>query len=207
MNGISRTQISEIFTPRRSEVNSQMYVDRPELERALLNSIQASKHSLLFGESGNGKSWLYKRVLDRHSIPYVTANCANAARNRSLTAEICSAALPPGTTTKVSYTESKGAEVTAVFAKGDLKHEAQYDVRGVDPLLLAFRELSYKAKGKESVIVFDNLESIFDSPSLMEELANIIILLDDNVYGSLKVKFLIVGTPIGVLEYFEKQKN
>jgi hypothetical protein len=41
----------------------------------------------------------------------------------------------------------------------------------------------------------------------MDELADIIILLDDSRFAKLKVKILIVGTPIGVLDYFSKTKN
>jgi len=41
----------------------------------------------------------------------------------------------------------------------------------------------------------------------MDELADIIILLDDTRFAKLKVKILIVGTPTGVLDYFSKTKN
>jgi len=41
----------------------------------------------------------------------------------------------------------------------------------------------------------------------MDELADIVILLDDARFAKLKVKILIVGTPTGVLDYFSKTKN
>ena len=41
----------------------------------------------------------------------------------------------------------------------------------------------------------------------MDELANIILLLDDERYSIYKVYFLLVGTPNGVLQYFRKTKN
>lgn len=52
--------------------------------------------------------------------------------------------------------------------------------------------------------MLDNLECIFKIPALMEELANIIILLDDTRFAKYNTTFLIVGVPNGVLEYFSK---
>lgn len=41
----------------------------------------------------------------------------------------------------------------------------------------------------------------------MNELANIILLLDDDRYSKYQVYFLIVGTPNGVLQYFRETEN
>lgn len=41
----------------------------------------------------------------------------------------------------------------------------------------------------------------------MSELADLVILLDDEKYAACNIKFVIVGTPTGVLEYFAKTKN
>ena len=100
-------RISSVFTPRNSAVNLQMYVPRLRLEQALLESIRGSMHSILFGESGNGKSWLYKKVLEQNGIPYEVANCASASRRKSVTEEIRSVLLPEGTATKTGYSEKK----------------------------------------------------------------------------------------------------
>ena len=77
-------KITDVFTPRNHEVNLKMYVPRLEHETALLRAIQGTMHCLIFGESGNGKSWLYKKVLDQNKIIYVVANCANATRSGSI---------------------------------------------------------------------------------------------------------------------------
>lgn len=101
----------------------------------------------------------------------------------------------------------KGAEVKAFGFGGNLGHEEKYDVKQPDPLYSAFEALYSSANGKTSVIVFDNLEQIFSSSELMAELASLIILLDDSRYAKLNVKFLIVGTPTGILDYFQKSPN
>ncbi|QTN30683.1 AAA family ATPase [Rhodoferax sp. AJA081-3] len=201
------TQISDVFTPRSSTVNLKIYVPRHDLEQRLLRSIKGSMHSLLFGESGNGKSWLYKKVMDQEGIAYRTANCANASRLKSLTQEIVNALTPTGTSKKTGYTENKEAAIKALVAEGKLAHQNQYAIQCAEPLVEALSIFRESINSEYAVLVLDNLESIFDQIDLMNELADILILLDDERYAKHKIKFLIVGVPNGVLEYFAKTKN
>lgn len=202
----ARKKVNQVFTPRRDEVNNLMYVDRPRLERDLRRAIDGSQHVVLYGESGNGKSWLYKKVFV-DEVTYVTANCANANRLSSLTREIELAAFPGGTPVKNGYTEIKGAEIGAGFLGANVSHEGSYSYRATEPLLGAFSKLYKDAGGKQTVVVLENLESIFCNKARMDELADVLLLLDDPRYAALKIKFLIVGTPAGVLDYFTKTKN
>tara|TARA_R110000822_G_scaffold97851_1_gene221791 strand:- start:779 stop:1267 length:489 start_codon:yes stop_codon:yes gene_type:complete len=144
-----RKEITDVFTPRRSEVNDAMYVDRPQLQKALLRSFARNSHTLVYGESGNGKSWLYKKVLETNSIPYIVANCANASRIKSLTQEICSCIVEPGTITKMGFNEEKAAEISAMFAKGGLKHSGNYSIAQEEPLLKAFRIFAASTSAKK----------------------------------------------------------
>ncbi|MEC8881105.1 MAG: AAA family ATPase [Pseudomonadota bacterium] len=201
-----RKNITEVFTPRQSDVNSSMYVDRPRHEKELLRSLQRNSHTLVFGDSGNGKSWLYKKVLSEHGIPFVVANCANASRLGSITQEICNCLIEPGTATKLGFSEDKVAEIGACFAKGGISRSHDYRVEQEDPLLKSFKMYADKCDGKK-IVVLDNLESIFSSKPLMDELADIVILLDDDRYAKCEINLLIVGIPNGVLQYFSKTKN
>lgn len=164
-------------------------------------------HSLLFGESGNGKSWMYKKVLEQNHILYRVANCANASRLKSLTNEIVGALTPSGTAQKVSYSENKEATIKAVVAEGKLVHQGQYRLQLEEPLEQAFSTFRRHIGEGTAVLVLDNLESIFGNSDRMDELADIIVLLDDPRYAKYRIKFLIVGVPNGVLEYFAKTKN
>lgn len=200
-------KINEVFTPRSSTVNLKIYVPRHELEQRLLRSIQGSMHSLLFGESGNGKSWLYKKVLEQEGINFRTANCANASRLKSITQELVNALTPSGTSIGTSFSESKDASIKAVVAEGRVATQRQFQIKRDEPLIEALSLFRDSINSDLAVIVLDNLESIFNQPSLMDELADILILLDDERYSKFNIKFLIVGVPNGVLEYFAKTKN
>lgn len=173
----------------------------------MLRSVQGSMHSLLFGESGNGKSWMYKKVLDQNLIIYRVANCANASRMKSITSEIVCALVQPGTAQRTGYSENKEASIKAVVVEGKLVHQSQYKLQMSEPLEQALSAFRQHIGGGPAVVVLDNLESIFGNSDLMNELADIIILLDDQRYAKYKLKFLIVGVPNGVLEYFAKTKN
>lgn len=200
-------KINEVFTPRSPKVNLRTYVPRLDLERALLRSVHGSMHSLLFGESGNGKSWLYKKVVEQNKIPYRVANCANASRFKSLTSALVSVLVPAGTAQKTGYSENKEASIKAVVAEGKLVHQSQYKLQLNEPLAEAFAEFRQSVGRGPAVIVLDNLESIFSNSERMEELADVVILLDDEQYAMYNIKFLVVGVPNGVLEYFAKTKN
>lgn len=199
--------ISEVFTPRTATVNLKTYVPRVSLEVALARSIQGSLHSVLFGESGNGKSWLYKKVFAQLGFHYKVANCANACRSKSVAGEIYSALMPRGQAQKTGYNEVKEATIKALIADGKLSHQGQYKIAEVDPLFQALSTFRGHIGNGDAVVVLENLEAIFDEADLMNELANILLLLDDPVYGDFKVKFLLVGVPNGILEYFAKTKN
>lgn len=202
-----KIKINEVFTPRRADVNSSIYIVRPNLEKELKRSLEGSLHTLIFGNSGNGKSWLYKKVLADLGARYVVANCANAMRFGSLTKEIYNCSMPSGASNLEGYEEEIDAGVDAIFARGGLKHKKIYNVKTEDPLLSAFSSIRGKAKTSLAVLVLDNLETIINNEDLMEELANIIILCDDSRYSEFKIKILVVGVPSCILSYFSKIKN
>jgi hypothetical protein len=196
-----RHAVNEVFTPRRTDVNREIYVDRLELEKELRRTLDGSLHTIIFGESGSGKSWLYKKVLADMKAQIATANCANALRFGSLTEEVRHVVLSENPRRLSEVAEEMGATVKAVVAEGGLKSTRKYEIAESDPLLDCFRILRDKAGNGTAVLVIDNLELIFGSEQLMKELASIITLLDDSRYAEYKVKLLIVGVPSGVKDY------
>ncbi|PML07832.1 hypothetical protein BCT85_20170 [Vibrio lentus] len=199
-------RIGDVFTPRRHDVNEDMYIQRGEHEENLLDSVFGSMHSLLFGESGSGKSWLYKNVFQEENVPYKVINCSRASTNDSLIDEIFNKCISAGQSQQTTYSETHEAGAK-FFLTGKLATQSNYEVKTVDKLLASFKAMNAYADGQTSVLVFDNLELIVTNDKLMSELADIIILLDDETYAEQKVKFLIVGVPNDVIGYFSKVKN
>lgn len=199
----NRPKITDVFSPRAAVVNKAIYIERPELEKELTRALNGALHAIIYGESGSGKSWLYKKVLDDLKWYSVIANCANAARLRSLTEEIVTASTPQGAVAETGYSETKGVGVSGT----KLEHKKEFIVKDGEPLREAFRAIRKEARDRPAILVLDNLESMFTSSTLMEELGNVITLLDDQRYAEFRIKILIVGTPTGVIEYFSRIPN
>lgn len=81
-----RFRPDEVFTPRSPSVNQEMYVKRTDLERSLSNAIKGSKNIIVSGESGSGKTWLYKSVFEAEGVTFESVNLSNASLKGSLDA-------------------------------------------------------------------------------------------------------------------------
>lgn len=191
----------QVFTPRAAEVNSDMYIARPSLEGALQNALRGNLHIVIHGESGTGKSWLYKQNFSRTGVGFTVANLANASRLGSIAAELKNLVDREGKAKKTGYEEEKSAELDAGFANAGLSHLGQYEIGQMEPFEACLATLRKKAGRHPAVLVFDNLEAAFTDP-LLKELADLIILCDDDRYSQYAVKILIVGVPAGIKEYY-----
>jgi hypothetical protein len=190
-----------VFTPRASEVNADMYVERPELENALLRAMRGNMHMIIHGESGAGKSWLYKESFKKNKVKFLVANLANASRMGSITAELKNLVDREEKPRKTSFEETKAANLNAGIAEGSISHAGQYEIGTMEPFELCLAYLRKEADDAQSVLVFDNLEAAFND-DLLKELANLVILCDDDRYSKYKIKIMIVGVPTGIKEYY-----
>lgn len=193
----------DVFTPRSAEVNVDMYVPRQDLELALKTALRGNLHLLIHGESGTGKSWLYKKTFTDLSASFLVANLANASRLGSITAELKNLVDREGQARKIGYEEEKSSEVNAVFASGSLSHTGDYEIGQKEPFEDCLQLLRSKAGSNPAILVFDNLEAAFTEP-LLKEMADLLILCDDARYAKYKVNILIVGVPGGLKEYYYK---
>jgi hypothetical protein len=204
ISGFFRHKVSEVFTPRRTEVNRDLYIDRPALETALIRALEGTKHVVVHGESGSGKSWLFKKVLDDLKSHYVIASAANAVRYGSLTLAVSRAVDPSHQLRLVGMEQTKDAALKIPIAEAGVAAKRQYAIDPGDPLAQSFAQLRKDAGSRLAVLVLDNLEFIVSNDELMQELASIITVLDDEAFREFNVKILIVGVPSIVRDYFHK---
>lgn len=193
----------QVFTPRAAEVNPTMYVARPALENALENALRGNLHIVIHGESGTGKSWLYKKKLADANVEFTVANLANASRLGSVTAELRNIVDREGKAKKIGYEETKSAGMN-IGVSSQLEHSGAFELGQMEPFEACLAALRKQAGDRQVVLVFDNLETIFQSEDLLKELADLLILCDDERYAKYKTKIMIVGVPSGVKEYYYK---
>ena len=180
-----------------------MYVRRSTHEDMLISALQGRLHIVVHGESGTGKSWLYKKVLSDQNATFMVANLANASRLGSIAAELKNLLEREGKAVKVEYSEEKAAEVKAVIASGSLSHTGKYEIGQMEPFEACLTSLRKRAGNKPAVLVLDNLEAAFND-ALLKELADILILCDDERYASHRVHIVVVGVPAQLKEYYYK---
>ena len=147
----------EVFTPRSSSVNEEMYVDRSELEAQLIQLTNGTKHVIIHGESGNGKTWLYKKVFSKQRTPYAVVNLANAARFGSIGKAISD---------KIERTRGDDQALSQLvvnfeggFQPGGVgvgySRQKVYDVVQKDPLEAIMMLVREGGKSRNGLIVFD----------------------------------------------------
>ena len=157
---------SNVFTPRAAEINERMYVRREELEEKLSRALDSTKYIVVHGESGNGKTWLYKKVFRERGVYTQVINLSTADSLGSLAAAL----------------ESK-------LAENDV------EVTAVSPLTRFVRDTRQRAGNNPAVLVLDNFEQVVDNDKILREIAAAIVSADDDSVAEANVKIVVVGTP------------
>lgn len=181
----------DVFTPRASDVNPHSYISRPDLEDELRICLRMPKHIVIHGESGTGKSWLYKKVLTELGYHFEVANMGLCASAGSISEVLARTIAGEFEAEKKSIHEVNGG-VPGILG-GKLTTEARSTL-SFDPFLVAIEALSNRAQYRSACLIFDNLEQVVLSDVLVQELAGLLLLVDDHKFASKGVKILLVGT-------------
>jgi hypothetical protein len=188
------------------QVNDSMYINRTKHEKDLREALKGHRHIILRGDSGCGKTWLYKKLFQTDDIYHIAVNLASAQKTAlgSIRAAIKNAIDRDGELSLTEVEEGKSGGLTAPFASAELHNTKKYGVGQKEPYEMALAHIRTKAKKRNAVLVLDNLEMIFSDEAIMQELAGLIILVDDEHYAKYNVKLLLVGTSAGIRDYFSK---
>lgn len=198
---------SEVFTPRAATVNNSMYIPRPKLEERLLDALDSNKYIVIHGESGNGKTWLYKRVFAEKGIYFEVVNLAQVAITKSVEGTLWQKLGELGYVHKVrtETTASAGARPFGVGVDYNTKTQDEYIAPSAFQTLLQL--VRDRARGCKPVLVFDNFEAIIHDESALKELAALIISADDESVARWGVQVVIVGVPGNLKETITKLSN
>ena len=182
MFGTRKKKPEEVFVPRSAEVDLKSYIPRNDLEKELFRAVNGSKNILLQGESGCGKTWLYKKVFAEQGINFEPIiDLAEAAKDGMTIEKVIEQTLDFGKAyIKECYKETKSAEVSAVgVAKGGLTTENGFTIRE-NPVERIYEKLSAK---KTSVLVLDNIEHISHSSERLIELNSLLMKIDNKKFA------------------------
>ncbi|MGR3375120.1 hypothetical protein [Salipiger abyssi] len=167
-----------------------MYVERRTLETRFNRAIRGTQHIAIFGDSGNGKTWLYQKVLKERKCSYLLVDLS-IARTNGLDNAFRAALENPYGWQPESKSESKtGGVKLGIDAKAETG--TQYTFADEPPFDKLITQAS-KLKGENKFIVFDNLESVTNSPEILEQISSYILRLDNPKFAKFGVRFLFVG--------------
>lgn len=203
----SKPKPDDVFTPRSADVNPKLYIPRPDLEEELVEGLSESQHLVIFGESGNGKSWLYKNVFRKEGVFYEVVNLVNASTMGSLRSAFVDKLSRQEELEKKEYDLSKSGGVKPGGVGVDFEGTWKYVKGKKEPFERLLAYLRKSAGKRKAVVVFDNFEQVASDVNLCKQISNCIVLLDDPVYAGYNVKILIVGTPAGIDEILSKNGN
>lgn len=177
-----------------------MWVDRQLLEDELKQALRGKLHIVIQGESGSGKTWLWKKVVGDLGAKSCHANFANAVRLKSIGEELKNAVEREEKSEKTGYSEEKKMEggLWKFFSVG-LKHTWQIVVGRKEPFEACLKALRRKAGRKPAVLVIENLEAIVGASSdHLRDLSNLLLLCDDERYASYDVRLILVGAGVSL---------
>ncbi len=177
-----------------------MYINRPKHEEALRRAIKTGYNIVIFGDSGCGKSWLYKKVFSDDDIFFESIDFNSAETDDDVDLQMLEVLSEYEEWAEKEQTKEKSFDFKpqrmGVGAKGDVtfsKNEGSSFTR----LLEAIRS---KAGSKKAYLVFENLEYILDKPAVIRRVQSMLLALDDKRVGAYNVKICLVGVPSDIKE-------
>jgi hypothetical protein len=194
-----RPKPDEVFTPRSPSVNQEMYVKRTDLERSLTNSLRGSKNIIVSGESGSGKTWLYKKVFESEDITYESINLSNASLKGSLDAAFKDKNDRLGEEATVEVTKAGTVKVAPAgvgVEKGGSEKRTVGQKGAFETLLAKIRAKA--GRNGAAVLVYENFEQIIDNEAVLRSISDTIILLDDDDISQYRIKLCLVGVPTDI---------
>jgi len=201
---MNRPSPSEVFTPRNPNINPDMYVSRRELERKLRRAVEGTQHIIVFGDSGSGKTWLYKKIFSETNSAFQLIDLSIALTEGLSAAFTKSLPRAEWIAKKRKVKGEAGAQfwVAKVGAEGEIEYEAE-EVRPIDAVL---ENLAGK-DGDRRFIVFDNFEQVSTNADLLRDISSLVIRLDNPDFARHRVRFLFVGVVADMKELIAHYDN
>jgi hypothetical protein len=181
-----------------------MYVRRPDLELALRRALAGTKNIIISGESGNGKTWLYKSFFSSNNIHYVTINLSNASLKGGLQEAFQDKIDRPGEETNTQKVRSSDFKAQPSGIGVQTTTAITSTIGRASAFETLLRLIRKGAGNKRAVLVYENFEQVSEKPEIVKAISDTIILLDDDDLSKYRVKICIVGVPTDIQEYLAK---
>lgn len=192
----TRAQVpEEVFTPRSAKVNASMYVERPQYQKELRNAIRSGQSVIVYGDSGCGKSWLYKKVFldDNHFYATLDLNeCKDEDDIDLLALELVEKGVDWILEEK-SHSGTAGVMPQDIGLQGTKSGKYRRGV--ISPIEQLCSLMCARARPRRPILVFENMEHCLDNQNVVNKLQSLVLTLDDVESERSKVQLCFVGVP------------
>lgn len=203
-----KTLPEQVFTPRAPQVNDKMYVQREKLERRLIDAFNANKYIVIHGESGNGKTWLYKKVFAENRIHVDVLNLGQAAATGSLENAFKQKLGEWGRPTVVGQETNSSAGFKPGGMGVDHSMRSTQTFHAKSPFMSLLEAVRFRAHGDgPAALVLDNFESIVNNAEMVGQIGGLIVSADDESFSQYNVQVVIVGVPGNLKEILVNISN
>jgi hypothetical protein len=181
-----------------------MYISRPELEKKFSRAIKGTQHVIVFGDSGSGKTWLYKKYFADNNIKYRIVDLSiaiteglSSALSKALTLDQWRAA---------RKTEGASLEANFIVARPGESRQVEFFAETPDYLELLLADLR-SDRQIANFVVFDNFEQVSNNTDIIRQITSLIIRLDNDRFAKFNVRFLFVGVISDMKELIARYDN
>ncbi len=191
----SRPLPNKVFTPRAPVVNGKMYISRDEQEKALSRALMSNYCIVIYGDSGCGKSWLYKRAFSELGVSYSILDL-NSCKNRDdVDLKILDKISKLEEYVEEGKSEERELDVRPLRMGAKQKQSFSFKKNNASAFYRLCDLMAAQKSYKKGVIVFENVEHIIDNEDLMEFIRSMILEIDNPDYAARDISICVVGVP------------
>ena len=178
-----------------------MYVNRPDHEAALRRGIRTGYNIVVHGDSGCGKSWLYKKVFKDEGVFFKVVDFSTAGDADEVDILLLEAVTEYMQWVESSKTNERDIEFKPANMGGKYKEQTVFAKLEASPFARLLSAIRHQAgKSKKSFLVFENLEYILDKEDVVKKIQTMLLALDDPNSAKFDVKICLVGVPSEIKE-------
>jgi hypothetical protein len=185
----------DVFTPRAPRVNHKMYIARREQERAMKRALDSNYCIVIYGDSGCGKSWLYRKVFADLGVSFSVLDLGTCEDQDDVDLKLLDRIADLEEFEEHRKTEERELDIRPMRVGGREKIAFESKRNASSPFKRLCSLMRSERNFKRGVIVFENVEHILNKPNLMSFIQSKIMDIDNDEEASGDISIAVVGVP------------
>lgn len=190
-----RSKPKDVFTPRAPRVNQKMYIARVEQERAVKRALDSNYCIVIYGDSGCGKSWLYRKVFADLGVSFSVLDLGTCLDQDDVDLKLLDRIARLEEFEEQEKLEERELDIRPMRAGVREKKSVNSKRNASSPFKRMCSLMRREKNFKRGVIIFENVEHIIDKPKLISFIQSKIMEIDNDEEASGDISIAVVGVP------------